>query len=177
MEDSQTVSLTRCHSWPISITPDRFAENSFERLCAMAFHCLMDCVRGTSLLPASFIHHRLLHHHRNSLQPSLSLHSSHSSPHLRALHRVPLSDLRGSHGVFPSDLRGSHGVFLSVMVKVTHTNAFDRPLPGVVISVSATTSVAPTSVLLFQCQPYSWSCHPTPAGIRSCGVTPGSTVL
>ena len=46
----------------------------------MAFHCLMDCIRGTSLPPSSFIHHYLLHRHSNSLQPSLPLHSSQSSP-------------------------------------------------------------------------------------------------
>ena len=40
----------------------------------------MNCIRGTSLLPASFIQHYLLHHHSNLLQTYLSLHSSQSSP-------------------------------------------------------------------------------------------------
>ena len=80
VEESQTVSSSRCHSWPISVTLDRSAENSFDRLCAVAIHCLMNCIRGTLLLPASFTHHYLLHHHNNSLQPSFPLHSSQSSP-------------------------------------------------------------------------------------------------
>ena len=109
--------------------------------------------------PQKFVAHLLYHGVlRNLLHP------------FRGLHGVLLSDLRGSHGVFLSDLRGSHGVFLSVTVWVKHTNAFDRPLPGVVVPLSATTSRFNVSHIRGRVLRHQ-------QGIRSCGVVPGSTVL
>ena len=111
----------------------------------------MNCIRGTSLRPASFIHHYLLHHDSDSFQLSLSLRSPQSSPSPSWLARC-----------FPFCHRQGE----------TYQRIWSPLSPARwYLSLQQRQSLRRVYV-----QPYSWSCLPTPAGIRSCGAVPGSMV-